>query len=112
MSTKEVYIAIAIAVAITFFIRMFPLFFFSNRDTIPKIVKDLGVLLPYSMMAFNYLLSQVHALRFPSRLRPPDRGESRDGGKLSVEAQIHSLHCPGHGGLHVFNSASVRRIIS
>ena len=38
MSTKEVYIAIAIAVAITFFIRMFPLFFFSNRDTIPKIV--------------------------------------------------------------------------
>lgn len=50
MSTKEVYIAIAIAVAITFFIRMFPLFFFSNRDTIPKIVKDLGVLLPYSMM--------------------------------------------------------------
>ena len=50
MSTKEVYIAIAVVAAITFGIRMFPLFFFSRRDTIPKIVRDLGNLLPYSMM--------------------------------------------------------------
>lgn len=59
MSTKEVYIAIAIVAAITFGIRMFPLFFFSRRDTIPKIVKDLGNLLPYSMMA----LLVVYCLR-------------------------------------------------
>lgn len=59
MSTKEVYIAIAIVAAITFAIRMFPLFFFSRRDTIPKIVRDLGNLLPYSMMA----LLVVYCLR-------------------------------------------------
>ncbi|WP_322621988.1 AzlD domain-containing protein [Aedoeadaptatus coxii] len=51
MSTKEVYIAIGIVIAITFGIRMFPLFFFSRRNTIPKMVRDLGNLLPYSMMA-------------------------------------------------------------
>ncbi|WP_108831884.1 branched-chain amino acid transporter permease [Aedoeadaptatus coli] len=65
MSTKEVYIAIAIAVAITFFIRMFPLFFFSNRDTIPKIVKDLGVLLPYSMMGL-LIIYCLRSMRFDS----------------------------------------------
>ena len=59
MSTKEVYIAIAIAVAITFFIRMFPLFFFSNRDTIPKIVKDLGVLYCLRSMRFDSLAGFV-----------------------------------------------------
>lgn len=63
MSTREVYIAIAIAVAITFFIRMFPLFFFSNRDTIPKIVKDLGVLLPYSMMGL-LIIYCLRSMRF------------------------------------------------
>ena len=62
MSTKEVYIAIAIVVAITFSIRMFPLFFFSRRDTIPKLIKDLGVLLPYSMMGLLivYCLRAMH----------------------------------------------------
>lgn len=62
MSTKEVYIAIAIVAAITFTIRMFPLFFFSHRDTIPKLVKDLGVLLPYSMMGLLviYCLRSMH----------------------------------------------------
>lgn len=65
MSTREVYIAIAIAVAITFFIRMFPLFFFSNRDTIPKIVKDLGVLLPYSMMGL-LIIYCLRSMRFDS----------------------------------------------
>lgn len=65
MSTKEVYIAIAIVAAITFTIRMFPLFFFSRRDTIPKIVKDLGVLLPYSMMGL-LIVYCLRVMRFDS----------------------------------------------
>lgn len=50
MSTREVYLAIAIVIAITFAIRTFPLFFFSGKKQLPKVVGDLGNLLPYSMM--------------------------------------------------------------
>ena len=50
MSTREVYLAIAIVIAITFAIRTVPLFFFSGKKQLPKVVGDLGNLLPYSMM--------------------------------------------------------------
>ncbi|MDY3119128.1 MAG: AzlD domain-containing protein [Peptoniphilus sp.] len=50
MSTREVYFAIAIVICVTFAIRTFPLFFFSGKKRLPKVVGDLGNLLPYSMM--------------------------------------------------------------
>lgn len=59
MSTREVYLAIAIVIAITFAIRTFPLFFFSGKKQLPKVVGDLGNLLPYSMMG----LLVVYCLR-------------------------------------------------
>lgn len=62
MTSTQAIITVLIVGFITMVIRLSPFLFFRKREELPEVIKDLGDLLPYSMMALLvvYCLKGIH----------------------------------------------------